>query len=137
MWTRILVATGLIGAGWIAPLSGQSRLVLNIGGGITTTLNPTGAFTGVSGYFYVGPGYGLNKKNAITGECLWSRLPTDVTNIHPNECPTGSISVYSLTANWRHHIDSIKRSPLRLYSIVRGGWYYRYASIDKNYTVPP
>jgi len=137
MTERILVAIGLLGAVWSIPLQGQTHLAFNIGGGISTPLNPTGAYTGVSGNFNIGAGYGLNKKNSITGEFLWSGLPTDVTNLHPINAPTGSIDLYSLTVNYRHHIDSIHGSPFGVYAITGGGWYYRYARIDKTYTVPP
>ena len=34
-------------------------------------------------------------------------------------------------------MDSIHGSPLGLYSVVGGGWYYRYSTIDKDYVVPP
>lgn len=137
MQKSVLVIIGLIGAGWIIPLEGQSPVAFNIGGGITTPMNPTGAFTGVSGNFNIGAGYSLDQKNTITGEFMWNGLPTDVTNIHPIDSPTGRISLYSLTVNFRHHIDSIHGSPLGVYGIVGGGWYYRYSAIDKNYTVPP
>jgi hypothetical protein len=127
----------LLGAGCIIPLHGQDHLAFNLGGGITTPMNPTGAYTGVSGNFNMGAGYALDKKNSITGEFMWNGLPTDVTNIHPIDAPTGRINLYSLTVNYRHHIDSIHGTPFGLYGIVGGGWYYRYAAIDKNYTVPP
>jgi hypothetical protein len=123
--------------GWTVPLQGQSRLAFNIGGGVSTPLNPTGNYTGVSANFDVGAGYNLDKKNSISGEFLWSGLSPSVFTAHPVDLPSGSINLYSLTVNYRHHIDSIKGSPLGVYGIVGGGWYYRYASVDKNYTVPP
>ena len=134
---RILVTIVLLSVYSIIPLWGQTHLVFNIGGGVTTPLNPTGAYTGVSANFNVGAGYALNRKNSITGEFMWNGLPTDVTNIQPINAPTGNINLYSLTANYRHHIDSIHGTPFGIYGIVGGGWYYRYATIDKNYTVPP
>jgi hypothetical protein len=119
------------------PLHGQNKMTLNMGGGVSTPLNPTGAYTGVSGNFNFGAGYNLNAKNSISGEFLWSGLPADVFPIHPIDSPTGKINLYSLTVNYRHHIDSIHGSIFGLYAIAGGGWYYRYASIDKNFTVPP
>jgi len=136
MSKKILITIGLVGLVGMIPLCGQEKLNFNIGGGISTPLNPTGAFTGVSGNFNVGAGYNLNKKNSINGEFMWSGLPADVFNLHPVQAPYGNINLYTLTANWRHHVDSIHGSPFGLYSIVGGGWYYRYSSIDKNYTPP-
>jgi hypothetical protein len=133
----MLVSIALVGGVWTTTGFGQSKVALNIGGGISTPLNPTGAYTGISGNFNLGAGYALNKKNSITGEFLWSGLPADLTAIHPVNTPTGSINLYSLTVNYRHHVDSIKGSPFGLYAIGGGGWYYRYASIDKSVAVAP
>src|SRR4051812_4451019 len=102
MSKRILVAIVVLGAVRMMPLQGQSRLNMNIGGGVSTPLNPTGAYTGVSGNFNMGAGYNLTKKSAITGEFLWSGLPPDVFTIHPLESPTGHINLYSLGANYRY-----------------------------------
>ena len=137
MSKKILVSIGLLCAGWMIPLHGQNKLTLNVGGGVSTPLNPTGAYTGVSGNINLGAGYNQNAKNSISGEFLWSGLPADVFTLHPIDSPTGSINLYSLAVNYRHHIDSIHGSPLGVYVIAGGGWYYRYASIDKNFTVPP
>ena len=137
MSTRFLVSIALLGAGAMMPLYGQSRMTFGIGGGVSTPLNPTGAYTGVSGNFNVGAGYKVNEKNSITGEFLWNGLPTDIFTLHPVDAPSGSISLYSLTVNWRHHFDRIKGSPFGVYTVMGGGWYYRYSKIDKNYTVPP
>lgn len=137
MTKKILVSIVLLGAGWIVPLQGQSRLNFNFGGGVSTPLNPTGAYTGVSGNFNVGAGYNINKTNSINGEFLWSGLPSSLFTFHPVAAPSGNINLYSLTVNYRHHVDSIHGSPFGLYGIAGGGWYYRYSSIDKNYVVPP
>jgi len=137
MSTKILVSTVLLSACCLFPLAGQSRLTFGMGGGISAPLNPTGAYTGVSGNFNIGAGYKINDKNSITGEFLWSGLPTDIFVLHPADAPTGSISLYSLTVNYRHHIDRIKGSPFGVYGVVGGGWYYRYAKVDKNYAAPP
>ena len=137
MSTKVLVSIAVLCTGWMIPLNGQSKLTFNFGGGVSTPLNPTGAYTGVSGNFNVGAGYNLNKKNSISGEFLWSGLPTDLVTLHPVDAPHGGINLYSLAANYRHHVDSIHGSPFGLYAILGGGWYYRYSTIDKNYTVPP
>jgi hypothetical protein len=39
--------------------------------------------------------------------------------LHPIDSLTGSINLYSLAVNYRHHIDSIHGSPLGVYFIVR------------------
>jgi hypothetical protein len=136
MSKKVLFSIVLLCPGWISCLHGQSKVTFNVGGGVSTPLNPTGAYTGVSGNFNFGVGYNLDSKNSISGEFLWSGLPPDVFALHPEDSPTGSINLYSMGASYRHHIDSIHHSPLGVYGILGGGWYYRYASIDKNYTVP-
>ena len=137
MSTKILVPVVVLCAVVSVPLRAQSKLNFNIGGGISTPLNPTGAYTGVSGNFNLGAGYNINKKNTITGEFMWSGLPPSVFTIHPLEAPSGNIRLYSLTANYRHHIDRIGGSLFGVYGVIGGGWYYRYSSIDKNYVVAP
>jgi hypothetical protein len=139
MLNKVLVSLGLVSVVWMIPLHGQnfSRLALNVGGGVSTPLNPTGNYTGVSGNFNFGAGYSLNKNNAIIGEFLWSGLPTALTTLHPVQAPSGSVNLYSLTVNYKHQVDRIHGSAFGLYGIAGGGWYYRYSSIDKNYVVPP
>lgn len=137
MTKRILVGIALLGAIRMIPLHAQSHLALNMGGGVSAPLNPTGAYTGVSGNFIFGAGYSLDSKNSISGEFMWNGLPSNAVVLHPADAPSGNINLYSLTVNYRHHIDSIKGSPFGLYGIAGGGWYYRYSSIDKNYIVPP
>ena len=137
MAKKILISIGLILAIRITPLWGQEHLTFSMGGGITAPLNPTGAYTGVSGNFVANAGYKLRKKNSITGEFMWSGLPTDLFTVHPLDAPFGSINLYSLTANFRHQIDSIHKSPFGVFGVMGGGWYYRYSTIDKNYAVPP
>lgn len=137
MWKGLVFSLALLSPIYVNPLQGQSRLNFNLGGGISTPLNPTGNYTGVSGNFNGGAGYDLDNKNSITGEFMWSGLPPSVFVLHPVDSPKGKISLYSLTVNYRHHIDSIKGSHFGVYGIVGGGWYYRHSSIDQNYTVPP
>ena len=91
MSTKILVPVVVLCAVVSVPLRAQSKLNFNIGGGISTPLNPTGAYTGVSGNFNLGAGYNINKKNTITGEFMWSGLPPSVFTIHPLEAPSGNI----------------------------------------------
>src|SRR5215813_10115982 len=134
---NVMFAIILLGTISISPMLGQSRLALNIGGGVTAPLNPTGAYAGVSGNFNIGAGYNLNNKNSITGEFLWSGLPPNRFILHPIDAPFGSINLYSLTANYRYHIDSVHGTPFGVYAIAGGGWYYRYSSVDKNYVAPP
>ncbi|MEO8597486.1 MAG: outer membrane beta-barrel protein [Candidatus Solibacter sp.] len=136
MSTRILVSIAL-GACCLMPLQAQDKLIVGFGGGVSTPLNPTGAYTGISGNFNLAAGYKIDEKNSITGEFLWNGLPTDIFSTHPADAPSGKISLYSLTANFRRQIERIKGSPFGVYGVVGGGWYYRYTQIDKNYTVPP
>ena len=70
--TLIFVAT--LSGIWLAPAHAQdfSKLAFNIGGGISTPLNPTAQYVGIDGTFNVGAGYNINKKNSITGEFMRS-----------------------------------------------------------------
>jgi hypothetical protein len=43
----------------------------------------------------------------------------------------------TLTANYRYSFDRIHDSRFGVYAIAGGGWYYRHATIDKNFVVPP
>ena len=74
---RLLISISLVGFACLAPLQGQdySKFAFNMGGGITTPLNPTGAYAGISSNFVVGSGYNINKSNAIIGEFLVERSP--------------------------------------------------------------
>ena len=139
MQKRLLIAAGWVIAACWMPLAAQdyAKLNFNIGGGVTTPLNPTGRYSGLSGNFVAGGGYNINKRNAIIGEFMWAGLPPNRFILHPINAPFGNVNLYTLTANYRYQIDSIKRSHFGVYAIAGGGWYYRYASVDKNYVVPP
>jgi hypothetical protein len=141
MWNtsaRILVSLGLFGAASLIPVQAQdySRFAFNMGGGITTPLNPTGAYAGVSGNFVIGAGYNINKSNAVIGEFMYSGLPSNLFVLQPIQAPSSSINLYSLTVNYRHQFDRISGSPFGVYLMGGGGWYQRHISVDKNVTLP-
>ena len=135
---KLFICLGLVGVASVAPLSAQdySKFAFNMGGGITTPLNPTGAYAGVSGNFVIGAGYNMNKSNAIIGEFMYSGLPSNLSVIQPVKLPTSNINLYALTVNYRHQVDRIKGSAFGVYFVGGGGWYQRYITVDKNYTVP-
>lgn len=139
MSKRSLIGLGLLSLIWSLPLGAQMypRLNFNMGGGISTPLNPTGQYAGVSGNFVAGAGYNMHKHNSIVGEFMWSGLPPNLFVLHPVDVPFGSVNLYTMTANYRYHADSIAGSRFGLYAIAGGGWYYRHASVDKNFIVPP
>jgi len=135
---NILISISLVGFACLAPLQGQdySKFAFNMGGGITTPLNPTGAYAGISSNFVVGSGYNLNKSNAIIGEFMWSGLPSNLTAVQPVKAPSSNTSLYSLTVNYRHQYDRIHGSPFGLYFMGGGGWYMRKTTVDQSYTIP-
>jgi len=139
VYKKLLIVIASLGAAGVVPMHAQnfSRLSFDMGGGVSTPLNPTGQYVGVSGNYSTSIGYNLNKKNTISGQFLWSGLPANTFVLHPADLPHGHINLYTLTANYRHHIDSIHGSPFGLYVVGGGGWYYRYANVDKDYAVPP
>jgi len=139
MTKHLLFSIGSLSVIALAPLCAQdfSKLAFNIGGGVSSPLNPMSQYTGLSANFSMGAGYNINKSNAIIGEFLWTDLPPNLFVLHPIDAPKGNLSLYTLTASYRHQIDRIHGSPFGVYGIAGGGWYYRYASVDKDYVVPP
>jgi hypothetical protein len=124
---------------WLVPLEAEEPQLFNfnIGGGISAPVNPIAKYVGVSGNFVSGAGVNINKNNSIEGDFMWSGLPPNLTVIHPVLAPSGHMNLYSLTANYRYHLDSIGGSVFGAYIIGGGGWYYRHFSVDKNFIVPP
>jgi len=139
MSKTFLISTALLIAALARPIAAQDapKLAFNAGLGVTTPLNPTAQYAGLSGNFVTGVGYNINNKNSIIGEFMWAGLPPNRFVVHPIDAPFGSINLYSLTANYRFQLDRLNRSRFGVYTIAGGGWYYRYSKIDKNYVVPP
>jgi hypothetical protein len=134
---NVLILTLLTLVPAIPLFAENGTFTFNMGGGISTPLNPTGQYAGTSGNFETGAGYKINKRSSIIGEFMWSGLPPNLFILQPISAPSGSVNVYALTANYRYEFDRIHSSRFGLYAIAGGGWYYRHASIDKNYVVPP
>lgn len=138
---KTLLSIGLLSAVWLLPLAAQDEdlemLNFNVGGGLTVPLNPTARYVGVNGNFTTGAGANFNKHNGIEGNFMWAGLSPALSLVHPTNFPTGTVNVFSLTGNYRFHIDSIRESAFGVYVIGGGGWYYRRTSINKNYVVPP
>jgi len=139
MTKKVLFSISLVSVAGLAPLRAQdfSKLAFNIGGGISSPLNPTSQYTGLSANFSLGAGYNISNSNTIFGEFMWTDLPPNLFVLHPIDAPRGNLSLYTLTAAYRHQIERIHGSPFGVYGIAGGGWYYRYASVDKDYAVPP
>jgi len=138
MFKHILLSTILLSAAGLSPMyAGDfSKFNFNIGGGIMTPLNPTADFVGLGGNFAVGAGYNVNKRNSIIGEFQWNGLPPNQRFQLPG-FPFGNVNLYSITTNYRYHVDRIGFSPFGVYVIAGGGWYYRHISIDRNFVVSP
>ena len=126
---------GFLGVAWLIPAQAQElqQLTFAIGGGISAPLNPTAKYVGVSGNFVTGAGVNINKNSSIEGDFMWSGLPPSLSVLHPINAPFGSMNLYTLNGDYRYHFDSIGGSIFGAYVIGGGGWYYRYASISKNY----
>jgi hypothetical protein len=91
----------------------------------------------VNGNATSGAGANFNKHNSIEGDFLWSGLSPNISLVHPINTPTGSVNLFSVTGNYRFHIDSLAGSAFGFYVIGGSGWYYRHTSINKKYVVPP
>jgi hypothetical protein len=140
MSKRILLFIGFLSTGWLIPVQAAEELSLltfAIGGGVSAPLNPTARYVGVSGNFITTAGVNINGRNSIEGTFMWSGLPPDLTVLHPVLLPHGSMNLYSLTGNYRYHIDSIRGSVFGAYIIGGGGWYYRHFSVSRDFVVPP
>src|SRR5581483_10981261 len=128
---KIAISIGLLSGALVTSSAAQSHgtdlshLNFNIGGGVDTPLNPTGRFVGVGGDFRVGAGYNINNKSSFDGEFGWTGLPSNIGLNLPG-VPFGTVSLYTLTADYRYHLDSIKGSAFGVYAIAGGGWYYRH-----------
>ena len=135
---KSFVAVALILEG-VVPLSAQDvpRPNFNVGGGVSTPLNPTTRYAGISGNFATGAGYNFDRHNSIIGEFMWSGLPPNINVIHFPNAPFGSVNLYTLTANYRYKLERLGGSPFRAYFIAGGGWYYRHTSVGRNFVVPP
>jgi hypothetical protein len=150
MSTKLLPLFGLLAASlgveWDARAADLELLNFNLGGGLTVPLNPTARFVGVNGSATTGAGVNIDKKNSIEGDFMWNGLspgitlavaPVEVNGMvfHPMNVPnSGSINVFSLTGEYRFHIDGIAHSAFGIYLIGGGGWYYRHTDINKNVT---
>lgn len=139
---QILCSIGLLSAIGLVSMTGQDvedlkGLNFNAGGGLSMPVNPTARYFGVNGNAVTGVGANFNKNNSIEGDFLWSGLSPSLSLVHPINTPTGNVNLFSLTGNYRFHVDRIGESAFGAYVIGGGGWYYRHTSINKNYLVPP
>ncbi len=142
MAKRIILLISALAGLWVLPLHAQDygkfdKFTFSVGGGITTPLNPTAQFTGISGNFITSAGYKISKEHSINGEFMVAGLPGSVYAIQPVKLPTVSSNVYYLGANYRFQADHLRGSPFGIYSIVGGGWYDRYITLNQDYVVPP
>ena len=136
--SRVLILSFIATTMSVSALAADdSGFTANIGGGVTTPLNPTAQYTGTSGNFVSAVGYRINKHSSVIGEFMYSGLPPSLFILHPVNAPFGSIHLYTMTANYRYEISSINRSRFGVYGTLGGGWYYRHASVDKSYVLPP
>jgi hypothetical protein len=141
MMKKIAMLIGACGVLFVLPLHAQDhnkfdKFTFGFGGGISTPLNPTAKYTGISGTFLTSAGYKINPKSSINGEFMWSGLPGSVYAIQPTKLPTVASNVYHLGANYRYQVDHIRGSIFGLYAIAGGGWYYRYITLNQDYVVP-
>lgn len=139
MFRKMFISVGLMASlcGPVVHAEDFSKFAFNIGGGVSTPLSPSSNYAGISGNFDVGAGYNIDKANSIIGEFSWNGLPPNVRMLHPVLSPFGSVNQYSITPNYRHQWDRLGGSHFGVYLIGGGGWYYRHASINKNFVVAP
>jgi hypothetical protein len=131
-----VIFLGLLTAACLTPIQAQDNpFNFNIGAGIGTPLNPTAQYAGLSGNFVVGAGYNIDKNNSIVGQFMWQGLPPSRLALKPLINASGlnaNANLYSLTANYKYRVEGHRFGG---YVIAGGGWYYRYASLDRNNVV--
>ena len=141
MSRTISALIGLLGSALLFPLRAEDSehelFNFNVGGGLSVPLNPTGRYVGVNGSANTGMGVNFNKHNSIEGDFMWNGLSPTRNLVQAIDRPRGSVNLFSVTGNYRFHIDSLAESPFGFYIIGGGGWYYRHTDINKNYVVPP
>jgi hypothetical protein len=127
-------------AGLLFPLDGQDpenqMFNFNVGGGLSVPLNPTGRYLGVTATRPLAWEPISTNTIRFESDFMWSGLSPSLSLVHPIDRPTGSVNLYTVTGNYRFHIDSLAESAFGVYVIGGGGWYYRHTSINKNYIVP-
>src|SRR3954452_7411245 len=119
MFNKVVISAGLLVAIHALPVRAQEegKLALNVGGGVSTPLNPTAQYVGINGNFNFGAGYNIDKHNGIIGEFTWAGLPPNLSVLTPVNAPYGKVNLYALTANYRHRFDNIAGSRFGLYLI--------------------
>ncbi len=139
---KIVMTIAALSSLWILPAYGQEngkyeKLTLSIGGGISTPLNPTARYTGIGGIFSASAGYRINRRSSINGEFSYMGIPGDLYALQPANLPDLNSRVYFLGANYRYQIDRVGGSAFGVYTVLGGGWYDRYMTLNQDYTVPP
>jgi hypothetical protein len=134
------MSTVLLCVAWLSPLHAQDpefrRLNFNIGGGLSVPLNPTARYVGVSGNGTTGVGVNFDKHNSVEGDFFWIGLPPNRPLAEPIFRPDVSVNLFTLTGQYRFHIDSIGKSPFD--SVACWRWSdYRYTTIGRRFFVPP
>jgi len=97
-------------------------LNIKVGGGYSVPTAVLGRYFGANGNFLTGLGVNIKKRHAVELDFMWSGLsPTK---------GLGNWNMYTLTENYRFHIDRVAHSAFGVYAVAGGGWYYRRASVN-------
>src|ERR1700722_13763334 len=95
----------LLGCAQLFPLyaedSEHELFNFNVGGGLTVPLNPTGRYLGVNASANSGVGVNFNKHSSIEGDFMWNGLSPTRDLVQAIDRPTGSVNLFSATANYR------------------------------------
>lgn len=128
MFAKTTVLLGILGVNLAIPLFAQvdedplQGLNIKVGGGYSVATGPAGRYFGTNGNFLTGVGANLRRHHSVELDFMWSGLSPIKSG--------GNWNLYSLTENYRFRVDRIARSPLGLYLVAGGGWYYRRVSVN-------
>src|SRR5262249_47794322 len=116
----------------------ESKITTNLGGGVSTPLNPTAKVIGAGANVVAGVGYNFDQRHSLIGQFMWSGLPVNKDALRPiwvvaNSRDIGTSSnLFAVTANYRLRLQG---TTFGAYVVGGGGLYYRRATISREVPV--
>lgn len=110
------------------------RLNTNLGAIVSAPVNPSAQVVGIGWGLVGGAGYNFNRRNAMVGEFMWTRVYPSGGALQPLQTVlqskdlSGNTDLYALTANYRFEL---RGRLVGTYLIGGGGWYFRNTWLSK------
>ncbi len=112
----------------------ECRLNTNLGVIVSVPVNPSAQVVSSGWGLVGGAGYNFNRRHAVTGEFMWSRVYPSGGALQPLQTVlqskdlNGNTDLYALTANYRFEL---RGRLVGTYLIGGGGWYFRNTWLSK------